>query len=552
MPREKFTLVGAIEYVGEFLSGDNAPDDSSKKKFKNYITRIAKELEVNEWQALFIVAVINEGWDGFSGLDDIAEFMKCSPLRVVQHKPDIKDLLERQMVRYLKGRNAYGINERFIEAVAAGNKYVPEKIEGNLSEEDFWKTMLRLIKTYLVNMSDTESFINNVDKLCGLNGHIVFAKQTSALIEFNDMYSCQDEFTVFLLVCNKLINRNSYLDIDALEELMGEDRLQFFVNSLKSKRNVLFRDDYLQYAFDEGNVDTSKLMLTDTAVRRFFPGRSNYVSDSGENAKCEIRKPDDIAAKVLFYNEKEEADIKQLSDLLQEENYKGIKERMQARNYRSGFAALFYGAPGTGKTETVLQLAKNTGRSIFQVNFAELRSMWVGESEKNVKNLFNRYRSEVKSSELTPILLFNEADSIIGSRLASGNMRAVDKMENTIQNIILQEMETLDGIMIATTNLTQNIDKAFDRRFLYKVKFEKPSVESRTKIWKSMIEDISDDTASRLANSYDLSGGQIENVTRRNFINHLLYNHSLADYDKISDLCRSELEDSRANKRMGF
>lgn len=91
--------------------------------------------------------------------------------------------------------------------------------------------------------------------------------------------------------------------------------------------------------------------------------------------------------------------------------------------------------------------------------------MWVGESEKNIKGIFDDYKQKVKQSVKAPILLFNEADAIIGKRQV-GAERAVEKMENSIQNIILQEIEQLDGILIATTNLAENMDKAFERRFL--------------------------------------------------------------------------------------
>lgn len=91
--------------------------------------------------------------------------------------------------------------------------------------------------------------------------------------------------------------------------------------------------------------------------------------------------------------------------------------------------------------------------------------MWVGESEKNIKGIFDDYKQKVKQSVKAPILLFNEADAIIVKRQV-GAERAVEKMENSIQNIILQEIEQLDGILIATTNLAENMDKAFERRFL--------------------------------------------------------------------------------------
>lgn len=106
------------------------------------------------------------------------------------------------------------------------------------------------------------------------------------------------------------------------------------------------------------------------------------------------------------------------------------------------------------------------------VDVAQIKSCWVGESEKNIRKAFERYRAYVKEAERAPILLFNEADAVLGIR-QEGASRAVEKMENSLQNIILQEMEQLDGIMIATTNLTQNLDRAFERRFLYKIEFER-------------------------------------------------------------------------------
>ena len=120
------------------------------------------------------------------------------------------------------------------------------------------------------------------------------------------------------------------------------------------------------------------------------------------------------------------------------------------------------------------------------------------QSEKNIKAIFEIYRKRVKESEVTPILLFNEADGIFGIRNDKAT-RSVDKMENSIQNIILQEMEDLDGILIATTNLVQNLDDAFERRFLYKIQFPTPNSEARKNIWKSHVPDLNDQDAAILA-----------------------------------------------------
>ena len=218
---------------------------------------------------------------------------------------------------------------------------------------------------------------------------------------------------------------------------------------------------------------------------------------------------------------------------------------------RRGFACLFYGAPGTGKTETALQLARKTGRDILQVNVSELRDKYVGESEKRVKALFDSYRKAVASSKVAPILLFNEADAIISKR-TENVARSVDKMENALQNIILQEMENLEGIMIATTNLTANMDKAFERRFLYKVEFNAPTIDAKCAIWRSMIPSLNDEEALLLAAKYDFSGGQIENIARKYTVAQILSENDITLND-IHDLCREELLDKeRTHRRIGF
>ena len=151
----------------------------------------------------------------------------------------------------------------------------------------------------------------------------------------------------------------------------------------------------------------------------------------------------------------------------------------------------------------------------------------------------------------TPILLFNEADAILGTRIGQA-LRAVDKMENAIQNIILQEMETLDGIMIATTNLEHSLDSAFERRFIYKVRFDRPDIEQRQKIWLSMLPALSEDLALQLATSYDFSGGQIENIVRKCDVETILYGEVSVDAEKIQRFCQEETIRKNSTSRIGF
>lgn len=144
------------------------------------------------------------------------------------------------------------------------------------------------------------------------------------------------------------------------------------------------------------------------------------------------------------------------------------------------------------------------------------------------------------------------ADAIIGKRQV-GAERAVEKMENSIQNIILQEIEQLDGILIATTNLAENMDKAFERRSLYKIQFEKPDLNCRTQIWQAMIPPLNDADASYLAGKYDFSGGEIENIARHFTIQTILHGKSENMVKSLAEFCESErLEGSRIKRKIGF
>jgi SpoVK/Ycf46/Vps4 family AAA+-type ATPase len=191
-------------------------------------------------------------------------------------------------------------------------------------------------------------------------------------------------------------------------------------------------------------------------------------------------------------------------------------------------------------------LARKTGRDIMQVDMSQMRDKFVGESEKNVKQIFTRYRRLCQESDITPILLLNEADALLSVRLEKMTT-SVDQMANTMQNIILQEMENLEGILIATTNLTNNLDGAFDRRFLYKVEFQKPTAEESRHIWQAMLPALDDENARSLASKYDFSGGQIENIARKQVVSNILHDSEELDISLIQSACDQE----RLNRQNG-
>jgi SpoVK/Ycf46/Vps4 family AAA+-type ATPase len=314
--------------------------------------------------------------------------------------------------------------------------------------------------------------------------------------------------------------------------------------------HVLIESKLVEYANNDGFINSDSWKLSDMAKKELLSELN--VKESQSYRKSLIRF-DSIKPKKMFYNPKEAGEIEKLMSLLQEENYQKILDRLDGRGMRKGFACLFSGAPGTGKTETAYQIARETRRDLMMVDISETKSMWFGESEKKIKQVFDNYRAAVENSKIAPILLFNEADAVIGKRKDfTAASRAVDQTENTIQNIILQEMENLAGLLIATTNLTQNMDKAFDRRFLYKITFDKPSMESRKNIWRTLLPDLPEGTARELSSRFELSGGQIENIARKTEVDAIINGGGLT-LEVLSQYCKDEtLDSAKAAMKIGF
>ncbi|WP_201351917.1 ATP-binding protein [Hydrogenimonas urashimensis] len=190
----------------------------------------------------------------------------------------------------------------------------------------------------------------------------------------------------------------------------------------------------------------------------------------------------------------------------------GIKTKARSIDAR----IIFYGPPGTGKTMTALSLAKSLKRQVLSFDCSKILSMYVGESEKNVRKIFDTFKELAAKSKSEPVLLLNEADQFLGSR-STGPGSSADKMHNQMQNIFLEQIEHFEGVLIATTNLLENLDTAFSRRFNYKIAFKKPNQSQRMALWKKMLPAdapyAGDFDIKRLA-EYDLTGGQIDLVVK--------------------------------------
>lgn len=229
----------------------------------------------------------------------------------------------------------------------------------------------------------------------------------------------------------------------------------------------------------------------------------------------------------------------------------GIKDKKRGIDAR----IIFYGPAGTGKTMTALALAKSLKKQVLSFDCSKILSMYVGESEKNVRKIFDTYKELCNKTRSEPVLLLNEADQFLSSRTASATQGS-DKMHNQMQNIFLEQIERFDGLLIATTNLLENIDKAFSRRFNYKLEFAKPNQKQREQIWRNMIPTnlpIEDGFSVEALSKFDLTGGQIELVLKNTAYKIAVMDEPIFRLSDFEEQIKKEQKGGFDNeKSMGF
>jgi len=239
---------------------------------------------------------------------------------------------------------------------------------------------------------------------------------------------------------------------------------------------------------------------------------------------------------------------KKVIDRLKKWGIKDKKKNIDAR-------IIFYGAAGTGKTITALALAKSLKRQVLSFDCSKILSMYVGESEKNVRKIFDDYKELCTKTKSQPILLLNEADQFLSNRV-SGQISGSDKMHNQMQNIFLEQIENFDGILIATTNLLDSIDKAFSRRFNYKIEFLKPNEKQRKTLWQKLLPETlplsKEFDVDKLATA-KLTGGQIELVIKNTAYKLAIEDEPLfKTEDFIEEILKEEKSMFDKDKKMGF
>ncbi|NOR58335.1 MAG: AAA family ATPase [Sulfurimonas sp.] len=319
---------------------------------------------------------------------------------------------------------------------------------------------------------------------------------------------------------NNLREMNSLIDLISLDEY---DRIKN--RSLLEDGSKLIAEeliDYEEMLNPFGGISRAFFIIDDVLQEIIHPQKKKKVRKLKldmlikEQDIFELIDPQTSLEDVVLHPTTEDT----LSSLMRQVD-KEVVLRLQewgVKDKKSGIDArvMFYGHPGTGKTMTAYSLAKSLKRQVLAFDCSKILSMYVGESEKNVRKIFDTYYDLTQKTKSEPILLLNEADQFLGAR-SQGPGSSSDQMHNQMQNIFLEQIEHFEGLLVATTNLLENIDPAFSRRFNYKIEFKKPNKEQRALLWEKMLPvnaPYADDFDKKSLADYALTGGQINLVIK--------------------------------------
>ncbi|EEC6225957.1 ATP-binding protein [Campylobacter jejuni] len=483
-----FTLLSTIFGNDMYLYLD-ALEDLKKlieRGFVNQNSSFFKSLENNKTQTLTLALLQSE----LSLSEYFLEFLEAKPRLNFEKQEAYADYLE-----YLKDEFArIQLYERlsFIQKSAYNSeiknqiKLYEKHIKERLKKSKFYNVLADIFKEY--NLEHKEQIIF----LALLKEEYALSNESSISREMNSLLSLISENDLERHKNKKLLQENAPL------------------------LNLIEYDEYLN-AF--GDISKSFFIIDEILQRiiNFEPKQSKKIKIESvlkDQDIFELIEPStDINDIIMPENTKE-----LLENILKQQDKK-VLERLHSWGIKSNknieAKIIFYGPAGTGKTMSALAMAKSMKKSVLSFDCSKILSKWVGESEQNVRKIFDTYKNIVQTCKQSPILLLNEADQFLSTRVdgSSGS----DKMHNQMQNIFLEQIERFSGVIIATTNFLESLDSAFSRRFDYKIEFKKPDFKDRLKIWEKFLPKkalFEKDFDINILSNYELSGAQILMVVK--------------------------------------
>ena len=541
MENTKLNIISALERV--FLQAkDSKLERNSFKSVDEEIAFINSYFRTNDLESILITLVINiENLESVR-LKNLAKYVGLNNLNFLPFTKYLVTLHKRNILH--SDGSVFRLNEEY----AIDYKLIPFFSNNETIPEELLMSSVKE-KTFHEFLSEIDELSERKDK--GQLNEIYFGRQ------LRDIITKYEDFKLVAYAKKNLSKIDQFVFFDTiLDAISGcnndfNTALQSTVDDCTFRKRDTF--EYVQsFLLGKTRLNKLKLVEKDNAIfsnRHYIRLTSTALSmlSEWEGIHIEIKEeiknekllyPEQIKKNKLIYNSSELEAISRIDEVLTEKAFQKLKSNLIANNLPEGITCLLYGEPGTGKTATVYELARKHKRAVFKVEISETKSMWYGESQKLVKKIFTDYEEAKEKEKRCPILLFNEADAIIGKRKV-GSHSNTSETDNAIQNILLEELENFKGILFATSNLVANLDDAFERRFLFKVKYARPSLDNAAAIWKLKLPKLTTEQSKELAITFPFSGGEMDNVVRKVVMEEIIKG-STPPFQQIINFCSQE------------
>lgn len=554
--RGKKTLLSSMKdlYVS---SKESTLDSEYLKDESKTIKYIQKYFPVSPTQAVLLAVGVAEYESGSVDMNDWMNHFSVTSFETMLIRKELCDLVVKGILKPLANRGgrlfAYALPEEVMESIRGERKYVEKSYNCSGPIEFFGEIDIILSTAFSAGAEDRLALdiINaQVEMLMVNNPDLEFVKGYRTL-GINALF---DRITFLYWAMSYVLRRERDIDLTSspLGRIATTQQKSRIVSTLKYGTNILITKSILEPV---SGVDANEYRLTEKTLNKLFCDFES-TNGTGKNrmSKGTVIQPDSIVKRELFFNETELSQINKVRQILDQKKYNDITQRLEQVGLRKGVCILLSGTPGVGKTEFVMQLARESGRPVMKISASDIKDKYIGESEKKLTRIFNEYDRLCKEKSVAPILFLNECDQLLLRRVSiTDTSSGGDKVDNTISSMFLEQMESLQGIMICTTNCVQNLDNAFERRFLFKIVLNKPDAKTRYSIWKSNFPNISDKDIETLSEDFDFSGGQIENITRKALIDQAISDTELT-LESLKDYCSHELfkTDSMVKPVSGF
>lgn len=366
------SILESFEYIVELAEDSNLDNDFFEKAAK-HIKYASRRLKLSPMQVALLAMFVDRSEDNRIMISEIAKYVGCRTTKILRLSDDIDVLENQRYLRASRSRNSlsYRVPGVVLKSLRKSQPYIYE-------EEP---------------IPDTQTFFDRFDRLMNEKGddeltHESLMEQTMEMLDeikgtifATELRRCgfgDEDTLLFIFMAHLFVeNNDDNIGFHDIDDLFDNDEIPSWVKrEFRARESELFEKELIENVNEDGMARSDAFKLTEKAKEQLLCELNlNKIGRSDRN----LIKAETLAKKDLIYNESERGQIAELSSILSEDRFNDVQKRLRSAGMRPGFCCIFYGAPGTGKTETVYQLARRTGRDIMRVDVDKIKSCWVGE-----------------------------------------------------------------------------------------------------------------------------------------------------------------------------